>query len=531
MPSMNPAFQAAIVDRACAIPGAKYEEQAKGFAARSGDLRADPLCDCRHCDDYRANPNGPNYHTAFVPGDGSHEYHLARPGTILLRTDFAAQIAHEHGDNLTCASFNHFNCQVFVVSYKPHWKGTGALGKYCADTRVWFAIGGTTPKHEEADSHFHNAILAPIIEYYKEHLPGLTADDEGDGLPLRHVHTSVRFARRFGVSLYHAFAATAHFKGFHDALGKMISDILPVRREEKFDVGQRIEFAYELSVLCRSKLPNVVSVRERGAGLHAVGGYTVLFMTSNPDDEHRDETTTVFVRRDATKHGMGWDTEGVKGSSSNYLYIGDDPTDPEHIRTKQSFCGCLSCREMHFSDCQAVEFTGKLESRTLRFKDAGSAADVITVELRAVEGFAAQLVPGDCIAFGMPDYVENEPLPFSIGIVAEAPWAAEKGLGNADGAGEVIRKGRWCVRLSQWLQINSVEDDLYLERWLMIKSARPPLDFVNEPFGNGAPRLFSFDADVRLKFALEEKGGVFSLSPAEYDRLISHNYARYQRPM
>jgi hypothetical protein len=168
----------------------------------------------------------------------SHDYTFGRD-TIKLSTDFAAQISHEFTNNITCTQFNNSNCEVNVVAFNPRWVKDEETGKLvrALDVHVWFAIGPTTSKFKEADSHFHNVVLSKIIDYYKVFLPEhfrtelrfvliCTDGCKGQYKGRFNFKRIAEYAKTKGVAVLHAFAATAHFKGFHDALGKMISQIL-----------------------------------------------------------------------------------------------------------------------------------------------------------------------------------------------------------------------------------------------------------------------------------------------------------------
>jgi hypothetical protein len=263
--------------------------------------------------------------------------------TLMINADFAAHIAHLHSNNLTCSIPNNSNCEVFVVALNPK---DGPDGR-TLDAHVWFAIGPTASKLKEADSHFHNAVLTRILDHYMKELEGIT------GEVLRRVLTCTDgckgqykgrfnfkkiagYAQSHGITFANCFAATAHFKGFHDALGKMIAQLL--QSAEQYNEA-RCEYSYDLAVLARSKLEGEVPEEARGKGLHAVHYYFVLYVTSDPADGALAEDTTVYI--DRTKK---WDCDGIKGSDAIYLVVGDDPGDTEHVRTKVYFCGCSSCR-------------------------------------------------------------------------------------------------------------------------------------------------------------------------------------------
>jgi hypothetical protein len=91
--------------------------------------------------------------------------------TIKVEADFTAQVEHNHDGNLTCCKPNHSNCEVVVVHLNPRMlAGKDGVHRRVVDVHVWYGIGPTASKHKEADSHFHNAYLAHIIDYYKANL-------------------------------------------------------------------------------------------------------------------------------------------------------------------------------------------------------------------------------------------------------------------------------------------------------------------------------------------------------------------------
>jgi hypothetical protein len=124
------------------------------------------------------------------------------------------------------------------------------------------------------------------------------------------------YAKRFGVTVMQAFSATAHGKGFHDALGQKPG--LLMKDAELYD-GRRIEFAYDLFLLCREKLPETVPASQRGKGLHAVHKYFVNYVTSDHRDIHLGEPSVIYIDR-----RRKWETDGIPGSATKYFSCGAD---------------------------------------------------------------------------------------------------------------------------------------------------------------------------------------------------------------
>lgn len=109
-----------------------------------------------------------------------------------------------------------------VVAFNPRWglDPVTKKKKRLIDVHVWFAIGSTTSKYKEADSHFHNAVLVKIIDYYKEHLPLLTGGSalvrvlmltdgcKGQYKGRFNFKRVAEYASKKGVAVIHAFVAT-----------------------------------------------------------------------------------------------------------------------------------------------------------------------------------------------------------------------------------------------------------------------------------------------------------------------------------
>jgi len=110
---------------------------------------------------------------------------LLGKSTLLLQTDFAAQVQHLFADSLTCSSFNMTNVAVFVASndFEHVDDGAGGVDIKCK-SECWFVIGGTKSKGREQDSHFHNSALDHIVEHYKKVYDEMTRILlESDGCP------------------------------------------------------------------------------------------------------------------------------------------------------------------------------------------------------------------------------------------------------------------------------------------------------------------------------------------------------------
>ncbi len=256
-----------------------------------------------------------------------HDYTFG-PNTIKISADFAAQIVHTFPDNVTCTKFNHSNCEVIVVALNPREVTDGdGKTKRVVTVHVWYGIGSTASKYKEADSHFHNAHLTRIIDYYKANLhlyvstPGTTLEyvlvcTDGCARQFKGRYNFkyvAEYLKYLGVMVIHVFAATAHGKGFVDALGQKPGLLL--KTAEQF--SRRTETAYELFKLCQEKLAG--DVEQVGKGHHAVDKYFVNYVTSDPNDSHKEDPQTIYVERRRT-----WDCDGIPGSSNIYLYTGAD---------------------------------------------------------------------------------------------------------------------------------------------------------------------------------------------------------------
>ena len=77
--------------------------------------------------------------------------HVLTRNDLMLQRDFTAQIAHEHCGSLTCATFEHSNCEVVVVSFldRDVFDSSSRWERRILRTEVWFMICGTHSKFSE----------------------------------------------------------------------------------------------------------------------------------------------------------------------------------------------------------------------------------------------------------------------------------------------------------------------------------------------------------------------------------------------
>ncbi|KAJ1446022.1 hypothetical protein M885DRAFT_547989 [Pelagophyceae sp. CCMP2097] len=441
--------------------------------------------------------------------------------TIKVEADFTAQVEHNHDDNLTCCKPNHSNCEVVVVHLNPRMlAGKDGVHRRVVDVHVWYGIGPTASKHKEADSHFHNAYLAHIIDYYKANLYKFV---DAPGAELKSVFYKGRFnfkylaeyAKDFGVKVMHIFPPTAHGKGYVDALGQTPGRLL--NHEER--MKRRMETAYELFKLVRGKRGGVVPESERGKGRFAVHGYYVNYLTSDPEDPHLEDDDVIYIDR-STK----WNVCGLPGSNEMHFFASAnlrlDPTDDEHILAKPFFCVCEACRVTEFHKCKATEWTGHHTTHSIRYTDTPRATFKRAEVLGAFTAFANSASDGDALVFALE---EDDGHPYGIAIADGPPFKAEKALKTAaDGVSQKIITGEWCARIKFWLR-RDAEDPLKFTRAVVLDNS-----------GRIAATVFSFE-----NMQLTPKGplrcdspgfpDVNYLSEADHDALLQKNWSRFQR--
>jgi hypothetical protein len=240
---------------------------------------------------------------------------------------------------------------------------------------------------------------------------------------------------------------------------------------------------------------------------------------------------TVYINRENTRFGVGWDVYGIKGSDSLYFFVGDDPMDDEHIRTKAYFCGCLSCRIFDYYNCCATEFTGKMVSHTIAYKNAASAkVKKSEVDARRLE-IARSIKEGDAVVLGTDRFEKVEGgARFWLAIADEKPKKATKLLGLADGAVKQIKKNALYLRIRHWLA-GDAADPLKFDPEVF-----PDLPGWEEDITKRAPRILSFDAVQLIKLELSEHHNetgpsTFFLSSSDREALLRMNWSRFDAMM
>lgn len=230
---------------------------------------------------------------------------------------------------------------------------------------------------------------------------------------------------------------------------------------------------------------------------------------------------TVLVCRDKTRNGMAWDTDGVNGSDSLYLFIGDDPFDDEHIRTKPFFCGCSQCRIFQFRACRAPEFTGTVVSHTIRYRNCGWVGIKATERTAERELFAHSVQIGDALVLCHADD-SDESLPFWFALAGSKPYQTLTTLNKPEHEVAVlIRKNQWCVRIGKMLTVDASN-----------RLKHTMSDFADEPgwesdYRRRAPRIQPLDAIMHVKVRLDQRDGAYFLADSDLAGLLNRNFSRY----
>lgn len=175
-----------------------------------------------------------------------------------------------------------------------------------------------------------------------------------------------------------------------------------------------------------------------------------------------------------------------------------------------------------FSECRATRFTGVLKSHTIPYKDPPSKRMTRKDYEDAMEKFSGKIREGDAVVFGLGPKQE-EPIPWWLAIVDGPPFRTEVALScAADSVDRQIKVGGRVVRLRTWLSREDPEN---------------PLKYVLEPFDDVrgfqgrpsrvAPRIHSLEAIVLDTVHLTKKNGAYFLDKADHDRLMTHNFSRF----
>jgi hypothetical protein len=314
------------------------------------------------------------------------------------------------------------------------------------------------------------------------------------------------------VKTVHLFGATAHFKGFHDALGKLV-DRIRDEAESKVDPAtgatRRISSSWLLYKLVREKIHGFKE--NVGPGLQSINRFHVHYAASKEDD-HRGEEGVVFIDR-STK-AMNVDCEALEDTHGTYCVGGFNRFEDDHLCKRFVFCPCQSCRPpaFDFDNCKLKDWTGTWENHTIAYK-SGAAVTEKKKEMKAsIRCFSEEVELGTFLVVGMSakeaaadsDVINNSTLRFSVVRTVDVPFFTEKRITeNVEG---VIQKGNWVCEV-QWLKrvsaLGFVPEDtafdmINMESCILIKDLRP-----------------------------ENRDGVFHITPDDHARIKARNLARF----
>ena len=152
------------------------------------------------------------------------------------------------------------------------------------------------------------------------------------------------FHVKHGVRMCHIYHATAHGKGFHDALGKLIGRLLA--QAEDLD-QERVATSLQLYDLARGTYHGPVA--KPGHGMQAINNYFCCYLTSDKKEfdalqvkrEGEDKPFILYIKRSS---GV-MDCKGFAGSMGTYFVASGGSTNPDHIISRELPCICKNCRK------------------------------------------------------------------------------------------------------------------------------------------------------------------------------------------
>jgi len=210
--------------------------------------------------------------------------------------------------------------------------------------------------------------------------------------------------------LQHITAATAHFKGFHDALGRIVGEILRGREKK----NKRTEESWELFQAVLEDRAGVVE--NVGSGIQAIHTWHVRYITSDKEeyaarkleDNGKYADFVLYIDRDSAAACSN--VKAVTGSSKFHTAIGNDPNDDEHVVTSQAACACLPCRNFDTPSCRMPWFYGAYQHETVQYigNTVGATNNKRASMLAEQEAFRKSLVPGQYVFVGIDNEKRDE---------------------------------------------------------------------------------------------------------------------------
>ena len=204
-----------------------------------------------------------------------------------------------------------------------------------------------------------------------------------------------------GIELHHLTAAASHFKGYHDALGKIV-DRIRVKREK---AGDRIEHSWQLFVAVWEEKDGLVAEADVGDGYQAINAWHVRYVTSvqkdydarRAQDGGKYADYCLFIDRKKVKSA---DVKALAGSSKIHVAIGRDRNDPGHLEHMPFACVCRACRDFRPEDCTMADWFGHLRHDTMVYVDGNRAANAeAAAQKKACKEWGQTLVAGDYVVF------------------------------------------------------------------------------------------------------------------------------------
>lgn len=330
-------------------------------------------------------------------------------------------------------------------------------------------------------------------------------------------------AQHRGVKKVHLYCATAHGKGYHDALGKLIARLLA--KAETYDQA-RIALSINLYDLAKQTYTGEATTH-RGTGMQAIDAFMCCYLTSNKAEYDRlqasgerdanDKKNILYIDR-----AHEWDVNGIDGSSTVYM-MSSGSEDADHIQACELPCACIACRKRGLlgiipaadasEACVMSDFMEPMEDKTITFCAPPSRK---TEERKKMEEararFATTLRVSGFVVLGIVQKEgQRDPLePYYVAMVVKKPWKTKKRLDKTtDGVTALIKKDKYVVEI-QWLD----------------RCEPGGLEF--RVWKEGETSIVEIDGCVQLSgVTLSKRGSKYIMSKEQHRKVLECNLGRF----
>ena len=204
--------------------------------------------------------------------------------------------------------------------------------------------------------------------------------------------------------------------------------------------------------------------------MQAINTFHIRYVTSDKAEYqklHAQDPHVLYVNRDKSQYGMGWDCDVLKGTMGTYAVATGNAEEDDFVRACSGGpCGCVVCRESTLyrpqflntdksesGRCRCDDLTGGWNCHTLTYTSPGVLVTATKKRRElAAKNFAGSIKPGTPLLLGVSEIKNGYSTveePYTVVLATKKAYTTTQRLSKGGvGVGAVIQKNTRVVNIT-----------------------------------------------------------------------------------